>query len=100
MPVDMIMNKLLKDGTFDGIIAAIPKEEQQERLKQLFHRKTIAELLELYPNWCINEMAEPDEVSSTCLEGHATLTIPSYDNVFYTLDDRPHGHVEQTSSVH
>ena len=85
LPVRKIMDKLLNSVAvdMDVIIADIPKKEQQEGLKRLFHRKTIAELLELYPNWCINEMDKPDEVCATCLEVHAAFTIPSCNTVFY-----------------
>ena len=68
------------------IIAGIDMtENQKERMKQLFHQKTIAELFELYPRWCINKMDKPDEVCSTCIKVLATFTVPSRNLLFLSL---------------
>ena len=60
-------------------------ENQKERMEQLFHQKTIAELFELYPRWCINKMDKPDEVCSTCIKVLATFTVPSRNLLFLSL---------------
>ena len=102
LPVQKLMEGLLyrENADKDVIIAAIASNTEQERMKQLFHQKTIAEFLELYPKWDIDKMDKPDEVCSTCIQVRVTFTIPSLNTVFDIFDDRPRGHIQLTSSVH
>jgi len=102
LPVQKLMEGLFnrENADKDVVIAAIARNSQQEGMKRLFHRKTIAELFELYPSWRIDKMDKCDEVCSTYIVVHVIFTIPSLNTVFDIFDDRPRGHIQQTSSVH
>lgn len=66
--VRKLMRGLLHNDTptdKDDIIDSIaPTREQRKGLKELFRQKSIAELVEIYPTWKIDEMEEPGVVSS------------------------------------